>query len=253
MDTITLQCRFDLEGEPLYTLKWYKGGKEFYRYIPKEMPNTQVFPLPGINVDRSKSNPYEVVLRNVQPEATGKYKCEVSSDAPNFYTVMESAYLFVVDVPVDDPVMTVDKEVADVGSTLTGNCSAPASYPAANVTWYLNGRKIPQSSQRLLSPSELQNAVSSASVPSVSSRRMPMVAFSQLELEIDEETFQNGKARLKCTGTIFHLYKREKEIVLEEERPRPKPSSVLGIRDAAGGKRIPNCICLHVKGFNSLT
>nr|CAI5867309.1 unnamed protein product [Callosobruchus analis] len=138
--------------------------------------------------------------------------------------------------------MTVDKEVADVGSTLTGNCSAPASYPAANITWYLNGRKIPQSSQRLVSPSELQNAVPSASVPSVSSRRMPMVAFSQLELEIDEDTFQNGKARLKCSGTIFHLYKREKEIILEEERPRPKPSSVLGIRDAAGGKYLHNCI-----------
>nr|CAI5861118.1 unnamed protein product [Callosobruchus analis] len=145
MDTITLQCRFDLEGEPLYTLKWYKGGKEFYR--EEDVPH-HTFPLPSernihavirgvpatlkeadikeelqqrgyaplhiirlkrnafgggdpaqtreIKGIRSKSNPYEVVLRNVQPEATGKYKCEVSSDAPNFYTVMESAYLFVV-------------------------------------------------------------------------------------------------------------------------------------------------------------
>lgn len=53
MDTVTLQCKYDLEGEPLYTVKWYKGGKEFYRYIPKELPNTQVFPLPGIDVDVS--------------------------------------------------------------------------------------------------------------------------------------------------------------------------------------------------------
>nr|CAH7741615.1 unnamed protein product [Callosobruchus chinensis]CAH7760292.1 unnamed protein product [Callosobruchus chinensis] len=96
MDTVTLQCRFDIEGEPLYTLKWYKGGKEFYRYIPKEMPNTQVFTVPGITVDLGKSTPYEVVLKNVQPEVTGKYKCEVSSDAPNFYTYMEAGYMYVI-------------------------------------------------------------------------------------------------------------------------------------------------------------
>lgn len=50
-DTVFLQCRFNLEGEPLYTVKWYKGQKEFYRFIPKELPNTQVFPLPGVKVD----------------------------------------------------------------------------------------------------------------------------------------------------------------------------------------------------------
>ncbi|CAH1977463.1 unnamed protein product [Acanthoscelides obtectus] len=100
MDTVTLQCRFDMEGEPLYTLKWYKGGKEFYRYIPKEMPNTQVFTVPGITVDLGKSTPYEVVLKNVQPEVTGKYKCEVSSDAPNFYTYMEAGYMYVIGKPL---------------------------------------------------------------------------------------------------------------------------------------------------------
>lgn len=53
MDTVTLQCKYDLEGDDLYTVKWYKGTKEFYRYIPKELPSTQVFPLPGIDVDVS--------------------------------------------------------------------------------------------------------------------------------------------------------------------------------------------------------
>lgn len=52
-ETITLQCKYDLEDEPLYTVKWYKGSKEFYRFIPKELPNTKVFPLPGIDVDVS--------------------------------------------------------------------------------------------------------------------------------------------------------------------------------------------------------
>ncbi|RZC34851.1 I-set domain containing protein, partial [Asbolus verrucosus] len=51
MDTVTLQCKYNLQGEPLYTVKWYKGGQEFFRYIPKELPSTQVFALPGITVD----------------------------------------------------------------------------------------------------------------------------------------------------------------------------------------------------------
>ncbi|ERL85008.1 hypothetical protein D910_02431 [Dendroctonus ponderosae] len=95
-ETITLQCAFDLEGEPLYTVKWYKGSKELFRFIPKELPNSKVFAMPGIEVDLSKSTRNELVLRNVQPEVTGRYKCEVSSDAPNFYTKMDSGYMYVV-------------------------------------------------------------------------------------------------------------------------------------------------------------
>lgn len=52
-DTVTLQCSYDLEGDPLYTVKWYKGRQEFFRYVPKELPHTRVFPLPGVNVDVS--------------------------------------------------------------------------------------------------------------------------------------------------------------------------------------------------------
>lgn len=63
-----------------------------------------------------------------------------------------------------------------------------------------------------------------------------MITTSGLELEIDGKTFQGGKARLSCVATVFNLYRREKEVVLEEERPRPRPSSVLGTRDASSGR-----------------
>lgn len=51
--TATLHCLYDLEDEQLYTVKWYKGRQEFFRYVPKELPHTRVFPLPGVNVDVS--------------------------------------------------------------------------------------------------------------------------------------------------------------------------------------------------------
>lgn len=53
-DTVTLRCAYDLEGDPLYTVKWYKSRQEFFRYVPKELPHTRVFPLPGVNVDVSR-------------------------------------------------------------------------------------------------------------------------------------------------------------------------------------------------------
>ena len=46
-----LECHFDLDDETLYSVKWYKDGNEFYRYVPRDMPPAQVFPLPGVTVD----------------------------------------------------------------------------------------------------------------------------------------------------------------------------------------------------------
>lgn len=53
-ETVTLECSWDLEvEETLYSVKWYRGREEFYRYIPKELPHTRVFPQRGIDVDVS--------------------------------------------------------------------------------------------------------------------------------------------------------------------------------------------------------
>jgi hypothetical protein len=50
----TLLCLYDLEGEPLYSVKWYRGNQEFYRYVPKESPPGRAFPFEGIVVDVSE-------------------------------------------------------------------------------------------------------------------------------------------------------------------------------------------------------
>ncbi|PSN33156.1 hypothetical protein C0J52_26073 [Blattella germanica] len=48
-----LECHFDLEGEALYSVKWYKDGNEFFRYVPRDHPPIQLFFLPGVSVDVS--------------------------------------------------------------------------------------------------------------------------------------------------------------------------------------------------------
>lgn len=47
-DSATLRCHFDLEGDNLYSVKWYKGRQEFYRYTPRETPPVKTFPIPRL-------------------------------------------------------------------------------------------------------------------------------------------------------------------------------------------------------------
>lgn len=55
-------CNYDMENDTLYSVKWYKGKREFYRYTPKENPAMKVFPMTsGLNVEvstRSMRKPY---------------------------------------------------------------------------------------------------------------------------------------------------------------------------------------------------
>ncbi|KAF9819973.1 hypothetical protein SFRURICE_016643, partial [Spodoptera frugiperda] len=93
----TLGCRWALDvGETLYTVKWYHGAQEFFRFVPKELPNTRVFSQTGISVDVSRSGAQQVVLRGVSRGLSGRYRCEVSADAPFFHTVYKSANMRVV-------------------------------------------------------------------------------------------------------------------------------------------------------------
>lgn len=246
MDTVTLQCKYDLEGEQLYAVKWYKGSKEFYRFLPKELPNTQVFPLPGVDVDLSKSNANEVVLRHVQPDVTGRFKCEVSTDVPNFYTKMVSSYMYVIDVPEADPFINVKTDFPEIGYTIRGNCTSPPSFPPANITWLINGKKV---NETYSSQYHQSNAVALSN----DKRRQPLVTTSVLNHEIDGNTFQEGKARIQCMVNIFNLYQRVVEKVLEEDRPRPRPSSVLGTRESgAGSSELPGIVLMLLMVYATL-
>jgi hypothetical protein len=47
-ESLRLSCDYDLDGVALYSIKWYFGDQEFYRFVPKESPPTRVFlPLSG--------------------------------------------------------------------------------------------------------------------------------------------------------------------------------------------------------------
>lgn len=47
-DYALLRCLYDLEGDALYSVKWYIGRREFYRFTPRERPQLKVFPIQGL-------------------------------------------------------------------------------------------------------------------------------------------------------------------------------------------------------------
>ena len=43
---LSLSCAYDLEEDVLHSLKWYRGDKEFYRYLPRGECDDQCVPEP---------------------------------------------------------------------------------------------------------------------------------------------------------------------------------------------------------------
>ncbi|KAK8775881.1 hypothetical protein V5799_030779 [Amblyomma americanum] len=96
---IRLDCIFDLEEDALYSVKWFKDQREFYRFLPGIEPETMSFPIEGIRAFPTPGQDSSVTLELVNRSASGRYRCEVSSEAPSFRTVADSKDLLVVEPP----------------------------------------------------------------------------------------------------------------------------------------------------------
>ncbi|XKL65470.1 hypothetical protein PGB90_008890 [Kerria lacca] len=133
-----LSCNFDLGRGKLYSVKWYKDEFEFFRYMPENKPQIQTFPLIGVNLDLSKSNMTVITLKPLNFNSTGSYRCEVSTDGPNFETVVRNGNMTVIVFPNDKPVIDGIQSWYNVGDYITGNCTSARSNPPAELFWYIN-------------------------------------------------------------------------------------------------------------------
>lgn len=74
---VLLFCNYDLDGDELYSVKFYKDFVEFYRYLPSESEPGQKFLLKGAYVDVSEW------LCNVSPSANARPKmCDACFSPP---------------------------------------------------------------------------------------------------------------------------------------------------------------------------
>ncbi|XP_065355442.1 uncharacterized protein LOC135949914 [Calliphora vicina] len=216
-----LGCRYSLDGESLYSVKWYKDGHEFYRYVPRNKPPGQAFPLPGINVDLRNSSDTQVALRRVTLQSTGVYKCEVSGEAPAFNTVSESETMTVVMTPSRGPRIIGGQQRYQIGDYVRVNCSSYPSKPVCHLSWSINGE--PANRSYLKSYDNI-----------IFGREGLEVAVLGLEFKVRNYHFKNGDMKLKCVAKISSLYFQSREESVESDRPQKAP--VLESRETVAAK-----------------
>ena len=91
------------------------------------------------------SNATSIKLVNTSLASTGRYRCEVSTEAPMFSTESKYGDLLVLVLPAMAPVIMGGEEEYSPGDFLHLNCSSYESKPAADLTWYINDIKVSRS------------------------------------------------------------------------------------------------------------
>ncbi|XP_071448003.1 uncharacterized protein [Hetaerina americana] len=133
-----LECGHELEGDGLYSVKWYKDNEEFYRYVPRALPRQHSYKLEGVRVDHHLSDSMKVFLRSVTLRSSGVYRCEVSAEAPSFSSASGEGRMEVVFPPKEPPKITGGKNTYDMEDWVDLNCTAGKSHPAAALRWFIN-------------------------------------------------------------------------------------------------------------------
>lgn len=95
-----------------------------------------------IHTQLTHSDATSVTLRGVTRDLSGQYQCEVSEDAPLFHTDIRTAVMQVIELPNDEPKMTVEKKTLYSQDNLKASCTVGTSHPPANITWYINNKKV---------------------------------------------------------------------------------------------------------------
>ncbi|XP_047345787.1 uncharacterized protein LOC124947540 isoform X1 [Vespa velutina] len=225
-ETIRMQCNFSLDNELLYSVKWYKDGHEFYRYVPKDEPTVQIFPVAGVNVNTHHSTERSVVLNNVDLSSSGRYRCEVSAEAPAFQTVSDHADMTVVVLPNEGPLISGGRSRYQVGDVVRLNCTSAPSKPAALLTWFINGESA--DAQYLKGPH----------ITAVDARGLETAVLG-LEFRVASKHFKRGDMKLKCLATIAAVYLQSNEESVEgDERILKAP--VMESRETRAQSHIRN-------------
>ncbi|KAM3964299.1 uncharacterized protein ACR2FA_001791 [Aphomia sociella] len=193
-----LGCQFDMEGEKLYSVKWYKDGREFYRYTPENEPNIMHFPASGVNVDINRSSSNVVTIVHLTRESAGVYRCEVCSDAPYFSITYREKQISIYLLPKGGPKITGLQEQYAIGDELSLNCTSPPSRPEAELKWLLNEKPAPV--EYILGP--WYKITTSYPDPPVQTKL-------KLHFRIMPEHYVNGVMTVNCQATIAPLYHRE--------------------------------------------
>ncbi|XP_008545385.1 uncharacterized protein LOC103569706 [Microplitis demolitor] len=144
-DYVDLRCNWEIHGnKSLYSVKWYKDGHEFFRYVPNNPQPIQTFPQIGVKLQSMLSRENSIRLIDLSLSSAGQYKCEVSTEGPAFATSFMTGNLNVVSLPIHGPEIIGLPLYYEVGKNITANCSAWPSVPRAKLYWTINDKPVPE-------------------------------------------------------------------------------------------------------------
>ncbi|KAJ8978506.1 hypothetical protein NQ317_002409 [Molorchus minor] len=182
-----------------------------------------------VNVDLSRSGPHDVTLR-VRKELTGVYKCEVSADAPLF-TAIRMAYDR-RNLPSGNPVMNIEPNKVEIGKPIRAKCYSPGSDPAANLTWFINVRRLPQmiSTTKLAIIFQVSGDEDNVKIYALEIETDLSLGLhsskSVVEITTQKSDFAGGVMTIKCECSIYDIWMKSVEKVVRDNSPQPAP--VLG-------------------------
>ncbi|XP_037516268.1 synaptogenesis protein syg-2 [Rhipicephalus sanguineus] len=199
-DPLWLNCSFDLESDELYSVKWYKNNREFFRYLPNENPPGQAYRLSGVHVDVSRSSVGSLYLKETDLKSEGLYACEVSADAPSFQTIRSEKELKIYVLPKKGPEIRGTKPHYRFGDAVNVTCRAGASKPPAVLVWYINGEQVPPSFEKVHPILRDEDQLYHSSLG---------VTFTA-----EPRHFTYGIMKLKCTATVSEAYSLSSEEIV---------------------------------------
>ncbi|CAG2112197.1 unnamed protein product, partial [Medioppia subpectinata] len=223
-ESVELMCSYDLENDKLYSIKWYKNGYEFYRYVPRDWPQAQYLAMPGIKVDLSRSDKMSVYLQNVNLSTSGKYRCEISAEAPSFNTAAAEDYLVINVLPSEGPrISTGGGQTAYLpGELVVANCTSAKSKPGAYLNFTINEEPVGADHTVEYSTTLHADGLETSSL--------------SLRFKAQEKHFvtTSGHMTLRCTSTISRLYKikNEAQLILYNKNDKLQQQSGLHIMNS---------------------
>ncbi|XP_045124051.1 uncharacterized protein LOC123512003 [Portunus trituberculatus] len=133
-----LSCEWESESDQMYSVKWYQGSHEFYRYTPTASRPIQIFDPPTLDVESGGSWAGTVRVANVTAAAEGPFHCEVSAEGPTFHTASEMASMKVVDLPEGGPEVKGARQQYQVGDIVELTCTSRKSRPPTALSFTIN-------------------------------------------------------------------------------------------------------------------
>ncbi|KAG8198555.1 hypothetical protein JTE90_026455 [Oedothorax gibbosus] len=201
-DSVLLECGYDLEGDELYSVKWYKDNVEFYRFMPSYKPSAQMYSLSGVFLDLENSNATHALLYTSNLETEGTYGCEVSTDVlSSIRTIKAGKELRIHVIPDESPHIYGVQSNYRMGDFVNMSCLFGPSKPSARITWYINE----------------EEAVDSYTISQMERGESVMISESFLQFALEPALLRQGALFVRCQAILKLVHDfRSLELIVGE-------------------------------------